>query len=323
MAHTHEAASAASSRSRTAYTQTPHARTAADNVIRRTSIEQIGFLRMTSELLEEAMAHDEAQLRSMKQELSLIDDAGIQVRPKKTYVQFIRYDRKTKKQNGITRNQDLVYSLARRSFLEQRINLIENSRSHFQQALDATRDAIEQANWEIEFRKFSDAGLDLARILFTPEQLEWINTPYSPNPHHPEDLKHPTPGGLITRSKSEASLGSIAEELGLPFRYDDFTRILYDPLGDSPSRDSVYSDYKFPNLCGGITIHEHPGAFQVNRYGDNALMRLNDYHNFEVMELPGRPVSHDEFTWSFECDLQDQKQLRKLFRRILLPGIDF
>ncbi len=229
------------SKARSRFTPPVSARSAADHVVRGILPTKVALLRMSTELLQDAVSHDDALLQSMKQELSLLDDAG----------------------------------------------------------------------------------LDLTRILFTPEQVEWINTPYNPNPYYPEDLKHPTSAGLLTRSKSEAKIGSISEGYGLPFRYDDFTRILYDPLGDRPSRDSVYSDFKYPNLCGGITVHEHLGAFQMDRYGNNALMRLNDYHNFEVIELPGRPVTYSEFTWSFESDLWGETRIRKLFRRILLPGLDY
>ena len=318
-----ESNSRGASKARSRFTPPVSARSAADHVVRGILPTKVALLRMSTELLQDAVSHDDVLLQSMKQELSLLDDAGLHIRQTRSTPQFLRYDRSSKEETGITENQALVYSLARRSVLEASVRRIENTRRHFQKTLDAARDADERIQWEKQLRRFSDAGLDLTRILFTPEQVEWINTPYNPNPYYPEDLKHPTSAGLLTRSKSEAKIGSISEGYGLPFRYDDFTRILYDPLGDRPNRDSVYSDFKYPNLCGGITVHEHLGAFQIDRYGDNALMRLNDYHNFEVIELPGRPVTYSEFTWSFESDLWGETRIRKLFRRILLPGVDF
>ena len=75
-----------------------------------------------------------------------------------------------------------------------------------------------------------------------------------------------------------------------------------------------------PNLLGGITVHEHFGAFQMKNYPDNSLKRLNDYRNFEVRELPSRIVLPEEFTWSLEADLRDPVLFQRIINRMLLPS---
>ena len=129
------------------------------------------------------------------------------------------------------------------------------------------------------------------------------------------------------RSKSETRIGNRAEYYGLPFRYDDYVA-MHDPKGkqfhsqgESPFRDFYFADFKFPNLFGGITIHEHIGAFQIENYGEGSLKRLNDYHNFRIVELEGKAVKHEEITWSFENDVLNAKTIDKLLARILLPGL--
>ena len=72
----------------------------------------------------------------------------------------------------------------------------------------------------------------------------------------------------------------------------------------------------------GITIHEHLGAFQMERYPDNALRRLNDYRDHTVFELSSRPVSSEEFTWSLEADLRSSRLFDRIIARMLLPGIN-
>ena len=74
-----------------------------------------------------------------------------------------------------------------------------------------------------------------------------------------------------------------------------------------------------PNFLGGITVHEHFGAFQMDNYADNALQRLEDYRYFTVVEIEGRPVADNEFTWSFESDVSSEESRRKLIRKLLLP----
>ena len=222
---------------------------------------------------------------------------------------------------AITSDLQRVQRLARRDFLNQRIRSAEAQARELQEAVDRAEDARERQRFQAKLTRFADAGIDLASVLFTQEQLEWIDQPFTPNPHYLEDLKYPTKGGYVMRSNSEASLGSDLESFGLPYRYDDLVTIHYDPLGDRPFRNSYFADFKVPNLVGGITVHEHLGAFQIERYGENALQRLNDYQNFRIIELPDRPVRHEEITWSFEHDLHDPVLLQKLIQRILLPGV--
>ncbi len=129
------------------------------------------------------------------------------------------------------------------------------------------------------------------------------------------------------RSGAEAKTGSKFESIGLPYRYDDYVAIGADPYatkayrqGKEPFRESYFADFKVPNLLGGITVHERFGAFQVENYGESRLKRLNDHHNFGVVEIPGKSVRHNEFTWSFESDIRNTKALDQLVARLLLPG---
>ena len=198
---------------------------------------------------------------------------------------------------------------------------MENNVRRLQKVLDISDGLRDDRTIKKKLERYADAGLDLSRIIFTKEQNEWIDQTFTPNPYHPEDLRYPTAGGIFTRSKSEAFIGSTLEGLGLPYRSDDLVTIIYDPRGNKPFRDTYFADFKVPNLLGGITVHEHLGAFQMESYSENALKRLNDYHNFTICELSGRPVKTDEFTWSFESDLRSEKMTTRLIRKILLPGI--
>ncbi len=123
----------------------------------------------------------------------------------------------------------------------------------------------------------------------------------------------------MLRSKSEAKIASSIESIGLPYRHDDIVRIYSKVPGTTPYHGTYFADFKLPNLLGGITVHEHFGAFQIENYADNSLQRLNDYHAFEIYELPGRPVLDSEFTFSFESDLATTESIRRLIVKMLLP----
>ena len=298
-----------------------HMRSARDTVVNPSGLAQLGFLQVSSEMLREMINGDLRYLAEMKQELVLLEPASLYMKQHKGRYSFSCRPLGSRRQLGITSDPQRILDLARREFLHQRIRGTEDRVRELQKAIDRTEDARERQTFQAKLCRFADAGIDLASVIFTREQNEWIDQPYSPNPFYLEDLKNPTAGGLMMRSKSEAGLGSHLESIGLPYRYDDLVTIHYDPLGDRPFRDSYFADIKVPNLSSGITVHEHLGAFQTAHYGESALQRLNDYHKFEIVELNRRPVRHEEITWSFEHDLQSRQLLQRLVRRMLLPGV--
>ena len=249
----------------------------------------------------------------------MIKEASLCVDWPREKVRFLSYDRDTQKTATITDDLDEVYILARRMFLENRVEAIRGHMRRLSAVLQNAEGARKELLLRKKLRKYNAAGLDLSRILFTKEQNEWISAPYTPNPYHPEDLKYPTNGGLMTRSKSEAKIGSTLEMIGLPYRFDDLVNIFSERTGERPFRNNYFADFKVPNLLGGITVHEHLGAMHLEKYSDNALKRLNDYRNFKVRELPSRIVKPEEFTWSLEADIHDTVQFQRIINRMLLP----
>ena len=258
----------------------------------------------------------------MKKELSLLDASMLRIRCKTgDHYYFTSKSRHRNSEDGISKDADQIHMLARRTFLERAIRLKTADIHHMERLLNMVTEAQQEQKLLRKLKRFSDAGLDLCKVIFSDEQNDWIDQPYTPNPYKQNNLKYPTAGGIYTRSKSEAILGSSLERLGIPFRYDDMVTIPHSDQGPQPFRDYYFADIKLPNFSLGITIHEHLGAFQIDNYADNALKRLNDYQYFPIQELPSHPLTHNEITWSFEKDLQDSKQLHNLLYRMVMPDI--
>lgn len=293
-------------------------RTARDSIINPSGLIQAEFLRVSDTLLTNALRRDTADIAAVKQELALLPGGSLHIHKSRTGFSFGECGENSPREVGITSDPVRIHHLARRAYLQSRIRMLERNTRRLHKMLASCEEARAAQRLRAKLQRDVDAGLDLARILFTEEQNEWLDEPYSPNPYYPENLVHRTTGGIPVRSKSEAKLGSFAESVGLPFRSDDLVTIRAEH-GGHPARDNYYADFKFPNFCGGITIHEHLGAFHLDAYADNALKRLNDYHNFAVFELSGIPVQHEEITWSFEHDLYTSEALHTLLRRILFP----
>ena len=297
-------------------------RSARDTIVNPSGLGQLEFLRITCNSVSSAIRADRSDLDSMRQEIVLMEKASMYIRSKRNRHYFSAVPEGSSREIAITGDRDRIHLLARRKYLSERVEATETHLRRLQKVLSSCEGALHESRLRSRFQRYSDAGLDLSRIIFTREQNDWIDEPYSPNPYYLESLKNKTDHGIPVRSYSEAQLGSFLESLGLPFRCDDLVRIHTEPgagPGTGPFRENYFADFKIPNLCGGITIHEHLGAFHLEDYPDKSLKRLNDYHNFTIYELPGRQVKHSEITWSFEPDIYDEALLQALIRRILLP----
>ena len=304
------------------------ARTARSTLINNTGPLQLDMFHVVSELLNSILKTYEQTSDSIRQELALMDNQHLHIYEKQNKFYFYSVPKGSRKRTSLSKNMEQVYKLARCAYLENRLSALDTEIKRLRCKLYDTASIQHELKHDRLLKRFDHAGLNLCQILFTKEQNEWINEVYSPNPYKPEGYKYQTAGGVWMRSKSEARIGSALEAIGWPYRNDDLVRIIsdestggafHDGPRDMPFRDSYYADFKVPNLLGGITIHEHLGAFQMDAYADNGLKRLNDYHNFTVIELPRRPVTSNEFTWSFESDVTGQDSLNNLIRKMLLP----
>lgn len=307
--------------------QAPHIRTARDTIQDSSGLVQINFLQLVWDLLQDVINMNNHEIDVMKQELAVIENSGLHIDNSHESSYYRSRNKVTRTRVSITDDLDRVHLLARRKYLENRIEAAELTSAKMSRIITAKGLVRLDQKLLQELKKYINSGLDIMQFIFTKEQVEWINSPYTPNPFHLDSLKQKTAGNIPMRSNAEAKLGSYIESTGLPYRADDIVLIqsnihnLSNAKPDAtPHRDSYFADFKIPNLLGGITVHEHLGAFYIDNYGDNSLKRLNDYHNFTVIEIPGRPVTDREFTWSFASDLANEQTLRALLGRMLLPG---
>ena len=295
------------------------ARTARDTAKNNKVLSQYSLLHLTTEVLRESICETQQVLDSMIQELALCEGSRLHLHHKNGIIYFACCEIGTDKEIPITEDMSRIQTLARRSILSYNIKAMEHRLKMLKRVAGNSEEAYYDLQMKKKLAKFADAGIDLTRILFTKEQNEWIDEPFTPNPYNRDSLTTQTSCGIWMRSKSEAIIGTSLETIGLPYRSDDLVRIISEGKSGMPSRDTYFADFKVPNFLGGITVHEHFGAFQMENYGDNALQRLNDYHEFKVIEIKGRPVERNEFTWSFESDIGNAEGIKRLIRKLLLP----
>ena len=74
---------------------------------------------------------------------------------------------------------------------------------------------------------------------------------------------------------------------------------------------TYYADFKIPNMRGGISVCEHLGAFNLDSYADNSLIRLNHY-------VETGSVQPNVLFWSFDKTVRNPEALDALINRMLL-----
>ena len=294
-------------------------RTARDSIRNNSGLQQYSFLQISLDVLRDAIRGYRTVLDSMKQELALYEEGKLRIRRKGGNYYFGCVKDGSRKEISISRDNDRINAFARRNYLDSSIKVAEHRVRQLERIEGNSKEIHNYLQIQKKLDQFAAAGIDLSSVLFTKEQNEWIDRSFTPNPYNRGNLTTQTAGGIWMRSKSEAIIGTSLEAIGLPYRNDDLVRIITDMDGGEPFRDTYFADFKVPNLLGGITVHEHFGAFQVNNYAQNALQRLNDYHNHTVIEIEGRAVARSEFTWSFEGDIRNAKSMKRLMRKLLLP----
>ena len=203
---------------------------------------------------------------------------------------------------GITKSPDVIYQLARRSFLLLQAELIK-------QIMDMgwtpkTADIISTACNEIDalLLNYKEAGLDIDRIVMTPNQQIWNSERGSQKPTRREELKYPTRGRIYMRSKSEKDIGNLLEKLHIPYRYEPRIRI---------NNIDYHPDFIIMLPNDKLVILEHVGRMDLADYNKGFIARLQAFDSVNL--LIGRNVF-----LTFEYDTRDEDLIMPIITQILL-----
>ena len=159
-----------------------HIRTARDTIANPSGIIQLEFLRTTSQLLRDAVLSDEAEINSIRQELALLEKAKLRIHRKGDRFYFAALSEGEERERSLHKDMARIHALARRTYLQKRLALIERNSRRLRTALSSYESACYDLQLRSKLTRFCESGLDLTRILYTEEQNEWIDRPYSPNP---------------------------------------------------------------------------------------------------------------------------------------------
>jgi len=227
------------------------------------------------------------------------------------------------KVNGITREIDLVYKLARKRYLQLRIKEQEESFKSIS-GLASASNRKKQSTLQRSFSpveklldKYGRAGLEILRITCTPQQYRWVKQEYRKNTKNPEQLKYETYSGIKVRSKSEQTIGNELEVRGIPYRYEPEIRLA---MGWMEGVDwliqgnykTVYPDFVVMAADGSIIIWEHLGRVDLEEYRKHNIEKISAYRQNGVCD-------DEHLILSFEKDMERTETIQRIIARRILP----
>lgn len=231
----------------------------------------------------------------LKRELALLSNELKNIKTGSLYIDhsngrtfFIEYRKGERKR--ITKQPHRIYGLARREYIKGRINYLK------------TGDCSEIKK---SLEKFHHAGLDISRIVMTRPQRKLISESYERKQNRSDDLIYKSPGGIYFRSKSEMLIGTLLEELHIPYRTEP--RLFLNGIVFHPDFMIMLPDNR-------LAILEHCGRTDLDEYLINMLERLRTY------EANGLTLGVSVFV-TFEQHTVSQENVMEIIDKIIRSSI--
>lgn len=221
--------------------------------------------------METAKKNHVQKIRQMERTLPLLPD-GFLTKCNNSYYKVTSHDGQKDQliiSPGYHGREQLISDLQEKRYiqkslpaLKKNLKLIESFLNKYQlYDLEKICNDLPEVYQDFDFRhlQFED---DICRS-------SWTAFPQSENPAFPENLKHQSDGGLLTRSKAEAMIATKLEHEGILFKYEPSLW-----LGEH----HIYPDFAaLHQIERRIIYWEHGGLMDVPEYAVNMMEKLRVY----------------------------------------------
>lgn len=236
------------------------------------------------------------------------------------------------RKQGITRDLDLVYRLARKRYLkgllrEQQLGFTRLAGTLRGKKISGSKSArpgyvsgsssSSASGRETLLRRYGESGLDILRITCTEEQYRWAKKNYRQNPVNPEERQYSTYSGILVRSKSEQTIANRLEIHGIPYRYEQEVTLdvswMEEVTGASQGRyKRYYPDFLIRTAGGEVIVWEHLGRVDQAGYRKHNMEKICAYRQ------SGR-CDDAHLILTFEADMRSQDTIDQLIAKRVLP----
>ena len=195
------------------------------------------------------------------------------------------------------KERELAQKLARKKYCLLRTRELKSE-------LAACRAYMKKAEKAVNFVEKKIENTEYEKLLggwlcsVNKELEEWKKESYEKNEAHLENLNIKGTGGKYLRSKSEAMIDKILNNVGVPFRYEE--KLV---LGDAV----FYPDFtiKHPRT-GKIYYWEHFGMMDNSEYVNRACQKIKIYCNCGIIPSVNLILTYETKEHPFDMDSAEQ-----------------
>ncbi len=169
--------------------------------------------------------------------------------------------------------------------------------------LEKTLSRLTTCNAELAYQKLPDARKKLVDPYILPDELfvqEWLAKPFKENPYLPENKIYDTRRGEKVRSKSEAIIADMLQELGIPYHYEKPIKL--------KGGTRRYPDFTLLKVSTREEIIlEHFGLLDDEDYRYSCLIKMSEYRQNGI--YPGKNLLITYETSIFPLDIKGFKKM--------------
>lgn len=215
---------------------------------------------------------------------------------------YIEYDSKDKRgrknRTYITKDEQLIKTMAKKRYYQEMLELIEKNISAFGNVGEISNVDIDMVMERIPKPIQQKLEFDRNVMWKLPKDphrakvlLDWVEQPYVGNPKHPEHLSHTTSTGQMVRSKSEALIYEKLLSYKVAFKYET-------PLAIGGK--IVYPDFTIMRIDNKIFYWEHAGCCFMDSYRDEFNWKLKQYEKAGIVLWDNLIVTFDDINGNID-----------------------
>lgn len=265
-------------------------------------------------LLEMAWVLEEKKIKGWRTEINHLPKGSLYMYTNEGKTYFEHAMDGTRR--GITKEEELIYGLARKKYLEIRVNEFEGRFERRGRKLKVKTGRESQRARRL-LRKYAEAGLDIRRITFSKEQYLWVTEYYRSNSLYPDEKRYRTLCGVWVRSKSEQAIGNELELSGIPYRYEQMVEVNISWMEDVEERPprkykAYFPDFLIMTATGETILWEHLGKVHEGKYRRDNAERISAFRQSGMFR-------EDQLILTFEADMKRSGFLREIIVRRIMP----
>lgn len=239
----------------------------------------------------------------LKKEIKNTPGGNLYIKNTKGYKIFTEYA--DGQEHSIGKDKDRIYTLARRKYISALYSQMESDYKSLKKFFADIKKHDCGHKIDLLLKEYDTTGLDMSRILLSPEQQAWLSQPYERNPSYPKELKFLTTNGVLMRTKSELMIANRLEYFFIPYLPEMPLWFLYNQY-------PIYPDFTILKDDGSIIIWEHMGLMDKETYFIKNCKRIMEYRQNGY-------CLHTNLIITFEEDICEPGLIDKIIKsRILI-----